>query len=138
MSYLQAAWVAPERTGGRNDRKILNKALCTDDFGTLVYRCQYTKKLVFLDWCYIGPCIPQLSGTYICHSVGGLEAFKKSKTAFDESEANCNTCKHLQRLPHDKRDGLMRGICLNHPYKPEVKFHPDDWMGMSCYKHRNA
>ena len=99
-----------------------------------LYTCQYTGLRVKIeDAIYLGPCTPQVSGTYVCHPAA-LPEFRKSKRSFDAHEANCNTCQHLERTPHEKRrDGLMLGRChLNE----SLKFHPDDYMGMPCYTQR--
>lgn len=58
---------------------------------------------------------------------------------FHESERNCNTCKHLQRVSHPKCPaGFLQGHCLHHPYGTEfvMKFHPKDPMHMRCYEPR--
>jgi hypothetical protein len=111
-------------------RKILNSPICQDDFGNLVYICQYTGGVVSCDnFIFIGAVIPQVSGSYVC-SPGAGEAFRLSKKTFDESEANCNTCKNLTRLPHTGR--IMRGLCNGE----EIAFHPEDYMGKKCWSVR--
>ena len=54
---------------------------------------------------------------------------------FHESEANCNTCKLLERTKHEKRkDGFLLGNCTN--TEKTLMFHPDDPMHMPCYVSR--
>ena len=112
-----------------SNKTILNRP---DEEG--LYNCQYTGLKVRIDDAiFLGPCTPQVSGTYVCHPAA-LPAFRKSKRAFDEHEANCNTCQHLERVPHEKRkDGLLLGRCH---LKASIWFHPDDYMGMHCYEQR--
>lgn len=69
--------------------------------------------------------------------------------AFHESERNCNTCAHLIRIKQPKQvSGLYAGGCnshpVDHPYPVglnqdvwQIKFAPDDWMGMKCWEPRN-
>ncbi|MBA3622877.1 MAG: hypothetical protein H0W48_00100 [Methylibium sp.] len=135
------------RTGGRNDRKILNAPTGADAQDRALYRCQYTgKEVAFGEHIYLGACIPQVRGAYVCHT-SAKDAYRDSKRCFDEFEANCNTCQSLERVPHDK-GALMRGRCTNptaafdaHPYRDLARdgvmvFHPDDHMGMPCHQPR--
>jgi len=78
--------------------------------------------------------MPSVSGTYVCHEEG-KEARKQSKKNFDEMDANCNTCKNLMRVHHEKRkDGQLEGVCKIRA--ETIKFHPDDWMGNECWEPR--
>lgn len=112
-----------------SNKPILNKP---DQDG--LYTCQYSGlKVKLSDAIFLGPCTPQVNGTYVCHPTATPE-FRKSKRAFDAHEANCNTCEHLERIPHEKcKSGLLLGRCH---LQSELKFHPDDYMGMLCYKQR--
>jgi len=112
-----------------SNKPILNKP---DQDG--LYTCQYSGlKVKLSDAIFLGPCTPQVNGTYVCHPTATSE-FRKSKRAFDAHEANCNTCEHLERIPHEKcKSGLLLGRCH---LQSELKFHPDDYMGMFCYKQR--
>lgn len=122
--------------------------ICTDDFGNEVYIGHWTGKIVAsTDARYFGAIIPQANCRYIDLRDEGLLARKESYRTFCDSEQNCNTCRHLKRVPHKKNaHSLMAGICLsapvNHPYRVgknnEILFHPDDWMGMQCYESRWA
>ena len=98
------------------------------------YTCQYTGlKVLREEAIFLGPCIPQVVGTYVCHPTA-LPFFRKSKRMFDESEANCNTCSHLVRKRHDiRKDGQLLGHCHKNN---DLLFHPDDYMGMVCYEQR--
>jgi hypothetical protein len=122
----------------KSKRPIHSPEVCVDDFGNSVVRCHYTGKLVHVGdptAQYIGPVTPQAPGTYLC-AADAREAFKKSRALFDESEANCNTCTHLQRIPHGKQhpSAPMRGVCGANG--AALVFHPDDFMGMSCWEGR--
>ena len=116
-------------------RKVLNKPVATDDQGNEVYVCQYSKKPVTTDKAvFLGSLMPSVSGTYVCHEEG-KEARKQSKKNFDEMDANCNTCKNLMRVHHEKhKDGCLEGVCKIHAVR--MKFHPDDWMGNECWEPR--
>ena len=64
---------------------------------------------------------------------------KESAQAYYEMEGNCNTCKHLQRVKHDKDQfGFMQGRCGANPagHMFVMKFHPHDPMHMRCYQDR--
>lgn len=99
------------------------------------YTCQYTGlKVLLQESIFLGPCLPQVNGTYVCHPTA-TPFFRESKRAFDESEANCNTCKNLVRARHaPRKDGQMLGTCPI--VGAELMFHPDDSMGMPCYEQR--
>jgi len=113
----------------KSGKPILNKP---DAQG--FYTCQYTQLPVKWDEAiFLGPCVPQVSGTYVCHP-SATPAHKQSKRLFDEHEANCNTCKHLVRKQHNKRkDGQLLGQCHKNN---DLLFHPEDHMGMVCYEQR--
>jgi hypothetical protein len=130
----------------KNNRIIGNPPFATDDFGEMVFRCVYTKKIVTSsNSIALGACMPQVQCTYIC-SPDATKAFKEAKRGFDEMDANCNACVHFERLPHPKEiSGLVRGKCAkgNSPKtgyrkKPDGEFwvHPDDHMGVSCWTQR--
>lgn len=124
------------KAGTMTKKRILNPS------DSDIYICQYTKKQVHInDAIYLGPIIPQVNGTYVCHP-DAPQARAESVKQFNRTEANCNTCKNLERVPHDKRGGFQRGKCgkaKNHPYPVKdgaITFHPDDHMGMECYEAR--
>lgn len=125
-------------------KPILNAPVCVDDFGSMVFICQYTKALVWIENAiFIGSCMPNVHGTCVC-APDAMEAFKASKAAFNENDANCNTCKHLQRVPHEKsRGGFLYGKCgkgiVEHQYPVKdgiIMFHPDDPMLRECWSPR--
>jgi hypothetical protein len=119
-------------------RKILNPSVGIDDFGNTLYQCHFTKKLVSTEnSIFLGAVVPQVKGSYVC-SPDALEFRKISIKAFNEVDANCNTCKNLERLPHEKQHPAAphKGNCKLHPYATKVTFHPDDWMGMVCWQTR--
>jgi hypothetical protein len=130
----------------RSGQVIISQPVCTDDFGTLVYRCFFTKKFTWADTArFVGPFI-QIPGTYVCHPNSKV-AQQVSRRAFDEMEANCNTCIHFKRLPHTKdRSGLVRGSCdkvgnskginIYRLEKDEFWVPPEDPMHMRCWKGR--
>lgn len=115
-----------------------------------MYKCFYTGKIVTEDEViWVGSVLPNVKIKVPC--APGYEQFrKKSIRLFHESERNCNTCKHLQRVKHDKNyAGFLFGNCAkgcdetnNHPYKhlkqyyKHMAFHPDDAMHMECYESR--
>lgn len=60
---------------------------------------------------------------------------KESKDEFDKLEANCNTCKYLERVKHEKcYAGFLKGKCKK--TGECLVFHPQDPMGKECYEHR--
>jgi len=64
---------------------------------------------------------------------------KESASAFNASEANCNICKHLKRVAHEKdRAGFLYGHCGHNPFGNMfvMKFHPSDPMHMRCWESR--
>lgn len=124
--------------------------VCIDDFGIEVHECWHTKSLVWADKAVIvGAIIPGVKSSYIIAPGAGEDAHKESVKCFHESEANCNTCMHLERLKHTKTtSGFLHGKCKSeqkqfdaHPYKNRFDgdvmiFHPHDPMNMPCYKSR--
>lgn len=123
--------------------RVLNHPICVDNFGNEVFICEYTSKPVSIGaHIFIGPCIPQLSGTYVC-APDAMHDFRESKRNFDACEANCNTCSNFARLPHAKGRGrFLRGKCDRAPTEHALLYmrkgqefwvHPEDSMGMECY-----
>lgn len=60
----------------------------------------------------------------------------RSLRAYEESEANCNTCVHLVRKPHDpkKNAGFLVGECQ--VTKDPLRFHPEDPLHKPCWVSR--
>lgn len=119
---------------------------CVDDYGNEVWVCHWTGQLVSADVALlIGSFYPGAQRKFVA-APGYEEARRQSYIAFADAEANCNTCRHLARLPDRKGiDGLLRGRCqstpVNHPYSIRdgvISFAPDDCMGMACYESRWA
>ena len=102
--------------------------MITDDYGDEVHVCRYSDKLVWPDSArYVGATVPGVKARY----VAAKDADSRPHfAAFHESEANCNTCRHLARTPHAKSSlGLLFGECQQGPRM----FHPDDPMHMPCW-----
>ncbi|HET8688443.1 MAG TPA: hypothetical protein VFM18_17670 [Methanosarcina sp.] len=110
--------------------------------------CIYTKSLVLRkDAVVLGPVVPQAPHSYLCHPLAS-KARTASIRLFNEFEKNCNTCKHLERLPFDKNSltykaGLLPGKCNkagSTPVYPQdngtILFPPDDHLGQNCYESR--
>ena len=117
-----------------------------------MYCCFETGKIIRASEALaVGSIIPGVKVSRVMeNSDSAREARKKSIRAFIESEANCNTCRDLERLPHHKSAGrsVFPGKCLKsnpdrngHPYGMDasgvMRFAPDDWQGMSCYTARH-
>lgn len=126
------------------------KPVCIDDFGVALYRCRFTGDLVGGEGAVIcGAVMPGVRARYV---MGANEAAKAAKREsdrnFHESEANCNTCQSLERVPHEKRKGgFLLGRCTNpegaetqykSPAQGVIQFHPDDPMNMPCHRARWA
>jgi hypothetical protein len=112
---------------------VLKRKVLNEEIRAGVYVCPFTEKQVSADDAiFLGPIVPSVSGSYVCH-IDAEEERVKSKKAFDEFEKNCNTCADLKRLPHDKKGGFMRGSCHK---LGDHKFHPDDPMFMDCWQAR--
>jgi hypothetical protein len=119
--------------------------ICVDNYGESVYRCPFTAELLMASTCTpVGAIMPNVKVRYFTNQKG-KEARKDSVKSFADSEANCNTCAHLTRVSHEKsRAGFLFGKCKeghkalpNYSKEPDMLvFHPEDWMGMSCYKQR--
>lgn len=135
----------------KNGRAIGNSPVCVDDFGNLIFICQYTKKPVnVVDSISLGGVIPQLVCTYVC-APDAIEAFKDAKRDFDSWDQNCNACIHFVRLPHDKETtSFVRGKCSEKVIPKKMVYrvrdscfrldefwvHPDDSMNMKCWEQR--
>jgi hypothetical protein len=118
---------------------------------TVTYRCYWTGEPVYASReISTGAILPQVKTKYLVGGLGWEEKKRKSYRLFADSEGNCNTCKHLRRIPHKKtKSDFVQGDCASpnpswdkHPYVNRFSayghmiFHPDDWMGMPCYESR--
>ena len=130
---------------------VEQQPVCSSDYGSSVYLCRYTGVPVLAeDVVVVGATIPGVKARYfMANTEEARKAKKASGIAFHESEANCNTCAHLERVPHKKHwTGFVYGRCTSpnadksvHPYKDRevdgvMMMHPDDPMHMPCYKSR--
>lgn len=108
--------------------------ICVDDFGNEVHRCHWTDKLVSIaDAVITGGMIAGVKTRYVAIK-DHKEARKVAQAAFNESEANCNTCAHLKRAAHPKNSaGFLYGSCS---MQENLMFHPDDPMHMQCWHAR--
>lgn len=87
------------------------------------YKCYYTgKEISESEVIWVGSILPNVKVKLPC--APGYEPHRKeSIKLFHESERNCNTCKHLQRVKHEKNSaGFLFGDCKkgcgeNNPYK---------------------
>lgn len=126
----------------RNRKKThLSGYLCQDDYGDAVFKCRFTDDPVVVSSPYriCGSIVPNVNICYLAKA--GTESLEKqSRDWFNESEANCNTCKHFQRLPYDKREfnisGVFYGNCKLSKKPDGFMVAPDDWMGMECWAAR--
>lgn len=126
------------------NKLILNSPICVDDWGNMVFICQYTKQFVSTDNAiFMGPVMPNVVGTYVCVKDVG-PAYRQSKNELNAYDANCNSCTHLQRIKHDKNTGgFLYGKCakghnpgLYQSKESVIMFHPDDPMLMTCWESR--
>jgi hypothetical protein len=118
-------------------RQLLNYSL--DGLHT----CFYTKKRVaWVDAICLGAVMPNIVGTYIC-SPDAAPARQAALREFEEFERNCNTCKHLERIPTERSVPAVNGITAwcsgmsDIGYKVKIQFHPDDHMQMKCWAARS-
>jgi hypothetical protein len=123
------------------------KPICTDDYGESVYRCYYTDVIVWASSAELWPSpIPQCKAKYVVKTSDSAKIkHKENFAAFNENDANCNTCVNLIREEHEKcKAGFLYGICAKGnetqtPYYDDsaiFKFHPGDHMGMKCWRPR--
>lgn len=125
--------------------KVDQNPICVDDFGNEVHKCGWTGRLVSIaDAVISGGFYPGVKSSFLAVK-DHHEAKRYSKACFDESEGNCNACKHLIRVKHEKnRAGFLHGKCAIQSQKPQIypmagdvmMFHPDDPMHMPCWTSR--
>lgn len=116
-----------------------------------IVQCRYTGKMIPISQAVISPAlIPGVKSTlYHENSPEGWQHHKENVAAYEISEANCNTCKYLKRIKHEKdSSGFLYGICekksqllSEYTFHKRDKdgimtFHPHDPMGMDCYESR--
>jgi hypothetical protein len=127
-----------------SNKPILSDVVCVDDFGDMVFVCQYTGVFVAAgEAIFIGPVMPNVNGTYVC-ATDAMPVFRAQKTSFNELDANCNMCRHLERAQRPKNiGGFLFGRCAK-GIDPKLystvdglnQFHPEDYMGMTCWEAR--
>lgn len=113
--------------------------ICTDNYGAEVYKCRFTGDLVSGDAAQtVGPFIAGVDAVYVMGTGAKAKAaMKVSRANFDESEANCNTCKHLDRVNKGKvAGGFLYGKCKARKQLGVMQFHPNDPMHMECWQAR--
>ncbi len=113
-----------------------------------IMKCCYTGvELTEETMVTVGPILPNISHLklkFYLHK-DAMPLHKQSIKWFHESEANCNTCKHLERIKHAKdKAGFLYGKCKvesseSQLYKRDdmLMFHPEDPMHMNCYEVRS-
>jgi hypothetical protein len=116
-----------------------------DDYGSEVWRCHWTGRLVWSEEAVItAGFYPGVRAVYVS-APDYQDGRRACYQAFADNDRNCNTCIHLERARHPKdRFGFLFGRCRStpvaHPYalRPsgEIMFHPDDAMLMKCYQSR--
>ena len=86
----------------------------------------------------VGSTVPGVHADYwMANTPEALSAKKQWGILFHQNEANCNTCRHLERVKHTKDPaGFLKGKCLRS--LNSISFHPDDPMFNSCYESRWA
>ena len=85
---------------------------------------------------YGPPCMPPVSGClWECND---RAEYIDLLSAYEASEKNCNTCRHLRRTKHPKQpDGFLFGVCG--AIGGALKFHPHDPMWLEnevCWESR--
>ncbi len=80
---------------------------------------------------------PGVKGFYPANRSTEKQARQECRNIFDELEANCNTCRLLQRRTHSKHpQGFLFGICSK--TQEDLIFHPDDPLDKKCYERRTT
>lgn len=124
-----------DMTGTDNYGNQFDCRVClgVDDYGDICLRCRYTNVVAPLSMMRnMGAHVPGVRQECWCRVPDGVSAWQQSARWFHENDANCNTCANLQRVPHQKcKFGMLQGVCMT--TGNALTFHPDDWMGMSCY-----
>jgi hypothetical protein len=121
-----------------------------------LYRCKYSGRVAIEKWMkFVSPVLPQCPTAEPVHKTLDQELIKakrkESIDAFNEMDANCNTCKHFVRLKADNAKGsnsasnFVYGNCSNNgqieliPYKRDgyqIMVHVADYLGMPCWEKR--
>ncbi len=112
--------------------------VATDEYNMLYFKCWQSGRFICeSDLMIVGGNIPNSNCKFPIHKESIL-IYKDSCKLFEISEANCNTCKFLQRIKHEKStDGFLKGKCTKKGI--DLKFHPNDpmwYINNDCYIHR--
>jgi hypothetical protein len=87
------------------------------------------------DLFYGAPCLPTVKG--ILWKCRDRPEYIEHRSAFEELEANCNTCANLVRFKQKKcPSGFMEGRCQL--INTNVRFHPEDPQGCKCWQSRRT
>jgi len=112
-----------------------------DDYGNAVFACPFGDAAVSVGGAYrlAGNTVPQANVAYVA-AMGTETAERQQRQWFYASEANCNMCRHFDRLPYDKAQfavsGVFYGQCKAGQRTEPFMVAPDDWMGMTCWEAR--
>lgn len=84
--------------------------------------------------CYYGAaCLPTVRG--ILWECSSKEDYIAMRSAYEEREGNCNTCRHLIRTQHAKcLHGYLQGTC--NKSNTSLRFHPEQPDQMPCWESR--
>ena len=118
---------------------MTQQPICTDDHGTAIYKCRHSGQFVGgLDAKFTGAFIPGVKAVYVMGvNQEAKDAQKQDRAWFDEMDANCNTCKHLNRIKRKKsKYGFLHGACNIKAIAGDMQFHPHDPMDMKCWEGR--
>lgn len=119
--------------------------VCVDDFGDAVHRCFYTDALTWPDaTVVVGAVVPGVKARHYVARGTGEAAHRHSVAVFQESEGNCNTCVHLQRVQAPLSEFWKRQPALSRPLyglcqlqRGVFEFYPADPMHMPCHEQRS-
>jgi hypothetical protein len=91
---------------------------------------------------YGAPSLPTVRGfLWRCRDKA---TYMEGVVAYEEAEANCNTCKHLQRVhlvPYGWQNGKRDdkgNACPKFATYGRPSFHPEDPMWMPCWESRRS
>ncbi len=139
-------------------KDIIFNYIIIDDYGDLLYihsNMNYKVNNTYIDieskisqynGIIVGYYYPYLNGKKLILK-DNLNKHKEDINTFNEFERNCNTCKHLIRVKHDKcSSGQLKGKCngskistFNYPLiikNDIIHFYPQDYMDMKCWENR--
>lgn len=116
-----------------------NLVVCVDNYGQAHFQCEFTKKILpGYSLKQVGRILRQAPGYNLMEDSDEARSQRKVEvSAFDDMDQNCNACGNLVRS-HVKAKSfeLREGTC--DLTKEVVKYHPDDFMGKSCFTNRRT